>query len=116
MRADLGGTSGGPLPDRSSEADDCLFNRCEDAEGMTSGVRVLGESGCFGDFEREWAFDGVADLEGARSVLAGWKTPLPNNNSVSAFSSSRGPEIHDSILSPKTCCRQLLPGALIDRS
>jgi hypothetical protein len=53
MREDLGGTSGGPLPDRRREADDCLFSRCEDAEGMTSGASVLGESGCFGDFERE---------------------------------------------------------------
>ena len=34
----------------------------------------------------------------------------------SAFSSKDGPAINDSILSPNTCCLQLVPGALVDRS
>ena len=41
---------------------------------------------------------------------------LLSNIAISAFSSNAGPDMHDSILSPNTCDRQLFPGALIDRS
>jgi len=36
--------------------------------------------------------------------------------SSSAFSSNDGPAISDNMLSPNTCCLQLAPGALVDRS
>ncbi len=41
---------------------------------------------------------------------------LPVEIASSAFSSNKGPDMQESMLSPKTCCRQLFPGALIDRS
>jgi hypothetical protein len=82
---------------------------------MTSGANDLGDRGsCFGDADRElfavWGFDGVVD------VFA-WPCELPLSSiAISAFSSNAGPDMHDSMLSPNTCCRQLFPGALIDRS
>lgn len=102
--ADLGGTSGGlhSLTDRRRL---CEFSRTRDEFGMTSGANDFGDSGCLGC---------SVDLELACC------TPelqlLPDEIASSASSSSNGPDIHDSMLSPNICCLQLFPGALIDRS
>jgi hypothetical protein len=83
---------------------------------MTSGANDLGDRGCcFGDPDRElfavWGFD-----DGVVDVFA-WACELALSSiAISAFSSNAGPDMHDSMLSPNTCCRQLFPGALIDRS
>jgi hypothetical protein len=105
MRADFGGTSGGMLPDRSRVEELCLFNLCEEDAGITSGASVFGDMGCFGGE--------------AVNVRERWLPILSNSTgskAISAFSSRAGPEMQDSILSPNGCCRQLLPGALIERS
>lgn len=103
MRADFGGTSGGMLPDLSRDEEPDLFSR---VVGMTSGVRVLGEMGCLG-----------GDAVNVREMWLLTLSSCPEaSRIISAFSSSAGPEMQESMLSPKGCCRQLFPGALIDRS
>lgn len=67
---------------------------------MTRGARDFGDSGCLG----------VVDLACTPELLS------PDDIASSASSSNNGPDMHESMLSPKTCCRQLFPGALIDRS
>lgn len=110
---DLGGTSGGVEPDLSLVVELCLINRwgCgAEVEGITRGARILGDKGCFGDpclgvvF---WLDSSLAcpDIGIAVSDIA-----------ISALSSNAGPDMRDSMLSPNTCCLQLLPGALIERS
>lgn len=91
------------LPDLSRDEEPDLFRR---VVGMTSGVRVFGEIGCLGGE--------------AANVRERWLLTLSScpdaSRIISAFSSSAGPEMQESMLSPKGCCRQLFPGALIDRS
>lgn len=120
IRADLGGTSGGLESDLSLVLEVWRVSRgaAVDVEGMTSGVKVFGESGCFGDDSAGFKVELVVVMfwlssDSATPVVA--VTP-PSEIAISAFSSNAGPDMHDSMLSPKTCCRQLFPGALMDRS
>lgn len=113
--ADFGGTSGGVEPDLNLVIEFCLINRggCEaEVKGMTRGERILGDKGCFGDPDP--CLGVVFWLD---SSLA-WPDMgmVVSDKAISAFSSNAGPDMHDSMLSPNTCWRQLLPGALIDRS
>ena len=121
--ADFGGTSGGVLPDRRRVPEDFRVMRWiwegED-EGMTRGASDFGERGCFGEAdlglleeaEELWQFCwmpcGIFAVAGTLIQSA--------DIAISAFSSSAGPDMQDTMDSPKTCCRQLFPGALIDRS
>jgi hypothetical protein len=119
--ADFGGTSGGLLPDLSLALEVWRVSRgaAVDVQGMTSGASDFGESGCLG------ADDGFkvaavvlwlsSDSGTPTLVLLPAATPL-SDIAISAFSSNVGPDIQDSMLSPNTCCRQLFPGALMDRS
>jgi hypothetical protein len=79
---------------------------------MTRGAKAFGERGSF-------------DLNASVCVGAIWLTlelaspcgcVSESSIAISAFSSNAGPDLHESILSPSTYCRQLFPGALIDRS
>ncbi len=121
--ADFGGTSGGVLPDRRREPDSFWVMRWTGAgedEGMTRGASDFGERGCFGDADLGLV-DEEAEEIGACCcccvIFASAGALVPSVDiAISAFSSSAGPDMHDSMLSPKTCCRQLFPGALVDRS
>ena len=123
IRADLGGTSGGLEPDLSLALEVWPVSRgaAVDVEGMTSGARDFGESGCFGDDDAGFkvALEVVVVVVLWLSSDSGTPvvvlTPL-SDIAISAFSSNAGPDMHDSILSPNTCCLQLFPGALMDRS
>lgn len=79
---------------------------------MTRGAsRVFGDRGCLGD-----------DVPVGFGVfwLSSFAWPCVwvfcSDSAISAFSSNAGPDMHDRMLSPNTCCRQLFPGALIERS
>jgi hypothetical protein len=76
-------------------------------EGMTRGASDFGERGCCGDADLGLLDEEVASAGALVSSI---------DIAISAFSSSAGPDMHDTMLSPKTCCRQLFPGALVDRS
>ena len=113
--ADFGGTSGGVESELSLVAEFCLTNRggCgAEVEGMTRGARILGDKGCFGDPDPclgvELWLDSLLAWPGMRAVVS--------DIAISAFSSNAGPDMQESMLSPKTFWRQLLPGALIDLS
>lgn len=89
---------------------------------MTRGASDFGERGCFGeadlgllDEEAEELWEFCCWLACGIFASAG-AIALSVDIAISAFSSSAGPDMQDSMLSPKTCCRQLFPGALIDRS
>ena len=104
----FGGTSGGPEP-LSLPLDSWLASLgwFVDEVGITNGARALGESGCLGADPSALGVCWPSSLVGLLSSIIA---------SISASSSNAGPDMHDSMLSPNTCCRQLLPGALIDRS
>ena len=76
--------------------------------GITRGAKTLGErGGSFGDVDPGflfWAFPLLVSASGCSGI------------DNSAFSSIVGPDIPDTMLSPNTFRRQLLPGALIDLS
>ena len=63
--------------------------------------------------ERECERD--SDRDPGRIICAA-SAACESNIAISAFSSNAGPDMHEIILSPNICCRQLFPGALIDRS
>lgn len=81
-------------------------------EGMTRGARIFGDKGCFGVSDPCLGVVFWLDSSLANPAVG----VVLSNIAISAFSSNAGPDMHDSMLSPKTCWRQLLPGALIDLS
>lgn len=81
-------------------------------EGMTRGARIFGDKGCFGDPDPCLGVVFWLDSSLTNPVLGVFVSDI----AISALSSNAGPDMHDSMLSPNTCWRQLLPGALIDRS
>jgi hypothetical protein len=87
---------------------------------MTRGARDFGEIGCFGEADLVLFDNEIEELWGCWLpwviLASAGALVLSVNRAVSAFSSSAGPDMQASMLSPKTCCRQLFPGALIDRS
>jgi hypothetical protein len=87
---------------------------------MTRGAKDFGERGCFGDavlrlFDEEaeelWGCWLAWDVFDSAAAIV-----LSVDIAISAFSSNAGPDMRESMLSPNTCCRQLFPGALVDRS
>ena len=72
----------------------------------------MGDTGCFGDADRELLLEEEFCL--IEGIFARYCSFL--EISISTFSSNAGPDMQESMLSPNICCRQLFPGALIDRS
>ena len=88
---------------------------------MTRGASDFGESGCFGEADLGLLDEEAEELWGFCWLPCGifasaGALVLSVDIAISAFSSSAGPDMQDNMDSPKTCCLQLFPGALIDRS
>lgn len=66
-------------------------------EGMTRGGRILGDKGCFVNPDPCIGVVFWLDSFFANPVVC------ESDISISAFSSNSGPDMHDNILSPKTC-------------
>jgi hypothetical protein len=106
----FGGTTG---PGVSSPFDSCSASRGSGADdvGIIRGAKDLGDSGCLCGVKSRGF--GVA----LRLSSFAWPRVFEASGiDISARSSNAGPATPISMFSPKTCCRQLFPGALLDRS